>query len=558
MYLLLILTSIQSLTAISRISIKESHHHLQNIRLTHHENILSSSNEHLLQSIQLEYENQTPRNLNALACTAYKQSKDLKARIEMYDYHPVYSSWEEQKVCYIFQAHGSPESILSPLEGDDLQFSIIPHAIKFDDSIHLQTQKESEVGYVLDIAMGVGVQGKGLHTKSHEHIAKDILDKARHLHSNHQSLNTHWKNFFWTSDYATAVNSNVLSLSNLILRQEKYKSVQSTSCNFDRVNVALGSRSSLHLTSMESPEDISSHCMLLLASIASMHEDVSHVKMYRGYEKLESFRTPAKLDGTSVPVNTPNLSATDQNQWVQAGADHTTPYTDRGLTGNGYILGFIDSGVDDLSCYLIDSSHTPTPRTARDDYANPITEYQRRKVIQYVAYGDGFPDLEYDHGTWCAGAATGRITDSAAKKFPNGPSFNGLCPDAKLTMFDVQAREKAMYVPSLYSIAFPPAYNAGVRVHSNSWGCRGMTSYTTKALDVDEFMYEKDDFLVVMAAGNDGELGMDSVGSPGVSKSALTIGASAENHNEIVYFSGIGKAFNGLIKPDVIGPGIFR
>jgi hypothetical protein len=121
-------------------------------------------------------------------------------------------------------------------------------------------------------------------------------------------------------------------------------------------------------------------------------------------------------------------------------------------------------------------------------------------------------------------------------------------------MFDVQTNGK-MFVPSLYDIALPPAYVAGARVHSNSWGCRGITSYTSKALDIDEFMFEHSDFLFVVAAGNDGALGMDSVGSPGVSKNALTVGASAEDHNDIVYFSGIGKAFDGIIKPDVIGPG---
>lgn len=156
-------------------------------------------------------------------------------------------------------------------------------------------------------------------------------------------------------------------------------------------------------------------------------------------------------------------------------------------------------------------------------------------------------------GTWCAGSSIGKCIEGE-KKFRGAEAYNGLAPEAKFTMFDVQSHDK-MFVPALYDIVLPPAYNAGARVHSNSWGCRGVTVYTSKALDVDTFMYENPDFLFVVAAGNDGALGMDSVGSPGVSKNALTIGASAENHNEIVYFSGIGKAFDGMIKPDVIGPG---
>ena len=55
-------------------------------------------------------------------------------------------------------------------------------------------------------------------------------------------------------------------------------------------------------------------------------------------------------------------------------------------------------GVDDMSCFLIDDSRTPVPRTPRDRYNKPITEKKRRKVIQYVAYADGVPDIDYDHG----------------------------------------------------------------------------------------------------------------------------------------------------------------
>ena len=138
--------------------------------------------------------------------------------------------------------------------------------------------------------------------------------------------------------------------------------------------------------------------------------------------------------------------------------------------------------------------------------------------------------------------------------YKGAKKYNGLAYNAKLAMFDTQTNG-SMFVPSLYEIALPPAYSAGARVSSNSWGCRGITSYTSKALDADEYMYDHPDFLFVVAAGNDGALGMDSVGSPGVSKNALTIGASASNHDNIVDFSGIGKAFDGMIKPDVIGPG---
>jgi subtilisin family serine protease len=139
---------------------------------------------------------------------------------------------------------------------------------------------------------------------------------------------------------------------------------------------------------------------------------------------------------------------------------------------------------------------------------------------------------------------------------PEADDYNGVAHKAKITVYDVENREtKKMHVPSMYHYTLPSSYEAGARVSSNSWGTPGLTSYTSVALEVDEFMYENKDFLVVVAAGNAGNTGIDSVMSPGISKNALTIGASAANHNNIVDFSGIGKQFDGRIKPDVIGPG---
>ena len=76
-----------------------------------------------------------------------------------------------------------------------------------------------------------------------------------------------------------------------------------------------------------------------------------------------------------------------------------------------------------------------------------------------------------------------------------------------------------------------------------------------RSLDVDEFMYDNPDFLFVSAAANDGDYGYYSVPAPGISKSALTVGATADDHNELAYFSGVGAAYDGAIKPNVVAPG---
>eukprot|EP00602_Paraphysomonas_sp_CaronLab_P004391 CAMPEP_0185032648 /NCGR_PEP_ID=MMETSP1103-20130426/20895_1 /TAXON_ID=36769 /ORGANISM="Paraphysomonas bandaiensis, Strain Caron Lab Isolate" /LENGTH=1029 /DNA_ID=CAMNT_0027568623 /DNA_START=299 /DNA_END=3388 /DNA_ORIENTATION=+ len=447
---------------------------------------------------------------------------------------PVFSGWQQQRVCYCLEKKNTtPTELFDDLYHPDYDFTIIPHALKLDDSIDTLTDEDSS--YVLEVAMGVGVRSMGLMS---DHVKKgtDLVSYAKRLRLNTEDLVAHWERFFWTSP------ASMRNLPSEILhhRRDRYLRTVDESCDFSKLEVSVGSRSHVHIISHGG---VSHHCMRYVASVAALHDGVSHVSAYKGYALMET-------SSTNVDITKEN--ATDQNAWLQSGTHTDTPYSDLGMDGEGYVLGMIDSGVDDLSCFLIDDSHEQTTRTTRNMASTPVTEDFRRKVIQYIAWADGEPDETYDHGTWCSGASVGKCINP--KKHPRAPEYNGLSTGAKLTMFDVQSNNK-MFVPSLYHIALPPAYAAGARVHSDSWGCRGITSYTSKALDVDEFMFENPDFLFVVAAGNDGALGMDSVGSPGVSKSALTVGASAENHNDIVYFSGIGQAFNGIIKPDVIGPG---
>jgi hypothetical protein len=62
----------------------------------------------------------------------------------------------------------------------------------------------------------------------------------------------------------------------------------------------------------------------------------------------------------------------------------------------------------------------------------------------------------------------------------------------------------------------------------------------------------------VVAAGNDGRSGYTSIHSPGVSKNALTVGASAgsPDHDQVIYFSGIGYNYDQhMIKPNIVAPG---
>ena len=80
-----------------------------------------------------------------------------------------------------------------------------------------------------------------------------------------------------------------------------------------------------------------------------------------------------------------------------------------GLTGTGQVVGVADTGVDDLSCFFVDTSGTPTPRSTAK---NPKTYPTRRKVIQYVAYADA-QDEEGGHGSHVCGSVLGQSTRCA-------------------------------------------------------------------------------------------------------------------------------------------------
>jgi hypothetical protein len=102
--------------------------------------------------------------------------------------------------------------------------------------------------------------------------------------------------------------------------------------------------------------------------------------------------------------------------------------------------------------------------------------------------------------------------------------FDGIASQAKLAVFDIGDRDGQLFIPvDLERDLFAWSYAAGARVHSDSWGGAQVdTSYTDEALRVDRFMRAHEDFLVVIAAGNDGERGHATVSSPATAKNALT------------------------------------
>ena len=82
------------------------------------------------------------------------------------------------------------------------------------------------------------------------------------------------------------------------------------------------------------------------------------------------------------------------------------------------------------------------------------------------------------------------------------------------------------------------AYNAGARIHSNSWGAAVAGDYDLNSANTDAFVWNHRDMLITFSAGNegwdansDGIIDNDSMASPGTAKNVITVGAS-ENHRQ--------------------------
>lgn len=255
-------------------------------------------------------------------------------------------------------------------------------------------------------------------------------------------------------------------------------------------------------------------------------------------------------------------------------------WTNGGLQGEGQIIAVGDSGLD-----------TGDPDTIHPDFSNRI----------HAAFGlvneDDWSD-HLGHGTHVAGSVLG-----SGEAWSNG-LFRGVAPEARLVMQAMGGPTggSSIYIPTPLASLFEQAYGVGARIHTDSWGSSVAGAYTANSRDLDEFMWDTDDMLVLFSAGNSGAdvnptngvIDGGSMGAPGTAKNCLTVGA-AESHrpagsggySAFVYgggswlvdypippitddlistpwdgvnpgmagFSSRGPCQDGRIKPDIVAPG---
>jgi hypothetical protein len=276
-----------------------------------------------------------------------------------------------------------------------------------------------------------------------------------------------------------------------------------------------------------------------------------------------------------------------------------TPYHDAGIDGGGgglaaaQVLMILDSGIQ------LDAGDLSNTKVSAG-----VAGVGHRKVRFYGTtdvFGglgdltgcDAGPSGGYSHGHVVAATALGNATAVPGSygtgwqlEDNNGNlwKIDGVAKGAKLVAYDAQQTPAATSCadPLLNTISPGDLYSGGAtgslgvaytthgaRVFNFSWGSNANV-YSAGAQDVDQFLQDKGDALVFVAAGNagldadnDGVPDAASIGQPATTKNGLCIGASraandqseggAEDERE--FFSSIGPAAGVRIAPQLMSPG---
>lgn len=188
---------------------------------------------------------------------------------------------------------------------------------------------------------------------------------------------------------------------------------------------------------------------------------------------------------------------------VQTGNVYSVIDTSNDLHSSEQAIAVVDTGVDRSHCY-----------------------FRSKNEITYIEYANG--EDQNGHGTHVACTALGKGDDSARKE------YEGVAPEARLVVFDIG--QASPDIGSSLSVPFGNNKNLkenlldvvaeeGAHIISNSWGSTSV-QYDELSQEVDWYVWESNLGLPVFSAGNAGIFGYTSVGTPGLGKNTLSVGAS--------------------------------
>ncbi|ONI88699.1 hypothetical protein ALI144C_06680 [Actinosynnema sp. ALI-1.44] len=215
---------------------------------------------------------------------------------------------------------------------------------------------------------------------------------------------------------------------------------------------------------------------------------------------------------------------------VRANLDQSVPQIgaptawQNGFTGKGVKVAVLDTGIDATHPDVAGKVAAAKDFTGGDD---PV---------------DG-----HGHGTHVASTILGSGAASGGK-------YKGVAPDAQLLVGRVLSADGSGSLSSIVS-GMEWAVEQGAKVVNLSLGGGDTPDVDPGEEAVNRLSADKG-VLFVIAAGNEGEAGAYTVGSPGSADAALTVGA-VDRTDKLAYFSSRGpRNYDNAVKPEITAPGV--
>lgn len=229
-----------------------------------------------------------------------------------------------------------------------------------------------------------------------------------------------------------------------------------------------------------------------------------------------------------------------------SGPDSATPESSLVLSRinvSGSIIAVADTGIDMNNCFFYDAASGKPWNNSRvlHSYTTfPCHVCGRCCTVQSgpnctnAANSCGNYIDQTGHGTHVAGTVAGAG--------PHNVTYgNGIASGAKIFFQDFEnivdvskcfSRNgcERNSIPTDLLDLFKPAYEAGARVHSNSWGSVLAQAYTMQTRQIDAFVADNPTFLILFGAGNEGQTSaLGTVRSTGTCKNCLSVGATQQS-----------------------------
>lgn len=212
----------------------------------------------------------------------------------------------------------------------------------------------------------------------------------------------------------------------------------------------------------------------------------------------------------------------NSTRWiVQSNVINVNTLYNNGIHGEGQVVGIMDGRPSANHC----------------SFSDPGVAFgaSHRKIL---AYNTSTSPIS-SHGTHVAGTAVG-----------DGGQFSstrGVAYLAKMVFNSTPGFQNQADFINRLSVH----HNQGARIHTNSWGDDGTTSYSNWTRAIDVFSRNNEESAVIFAVTN-----LGSLRAPENAKSVLAVGASrGQNQQHLFCSGGAGPTSDGRRKPEIYAPG---